>query len=808
MASLLRATSRREGITGDNTNMSQPVVNDGIGTCSLCSCLVIVERISLEENYIISHNSFKGCSSAMKESRHSLFHQQCDQCGDAPDKLLCGFCNHLRLRHITHDWATHAGMIELEFGRFRDIRERSGDCALCRMITQDACLERRDLDSNCIVQVVFGLRYNKRDFLIRVHMGARRVAVMSTFEGVFHSSQEENDTSARRGIWQQLMVDWSTIRTWLGKCDDEHDNKHRAPCDNGPLKSPPPEFRVIDIERGCVVMAPPSCRYATLSYVWGKTTDTYALATKSSIQALEEEGYLFKKPLPATIEDSIRVCIELKIRYLWIDRLCIVQDDTTTVKHSQINAMGEIYSHSYLTLVDLEGISMDHGLPGVSQPTAGGIYQAQGMSLRARDGTFSGLVTNSKWKSRGWTFQEAMLSPKLLLFADAGVLFECSQASQQATKFNWPTSSDLLFTPAQEYEILVNDFTSRTLTFNADILEAFSGIMHWKYGTEHYFGLPYCEFVKGMLWYPHTRSDRGTTVARSAKTGDSIFPTWSWSSVMGPVSLYGDAYTHALLGVWGIPSVKTEGLVHIIRPHPVDSDNSDRSLVQRLGVALAWKEGCFPEPLPPMLNVSTTWKDLETLIRSGWASVDKLHEEALGIAGINDKKDIEKIFSSSYMEQPDQLGALLAHTQSLRARMFRRKDSMPPPADNEKGRYVRLRLHSMRGDKIYVLIHSNPAHWDFLDHDYNKDPDTKLDVLAFSIERDWDFRSKYRDRGKEGQWYDSEGTGLFEYDHDIFGVNVLLVETRNGLSRRVAIGQVELHDWIAASPEFHNFTLV
>ena len=70
-----------------------------------------------------------------------------------------------------------------------------------------------------------------------------------------------------------------------------------------------------------------------------------------------------------------------------------------------------------------------------------------------------------------------MLSPKLLLFADAGVLFECSQASQQATKFNWPTSSDLLFTPAQEYEILVHDFTSRTLIFSKHSLALCIGNM-------------------------------------------------------------------------------------------------------------------------------------------------------------------------------------------------------------------------------------------------------------------------------------------------------------------------------------------
>ncbi|GKZ18053.1 hypothetical protein AbraIFM66951_006566 [Aspergillus brasiliensis] len=558
-------------------------------------------------------------------------------------------------------------------------------------------------------------------------------------------------------------------------------------------------------------MAPPACRYATLSYVWGRTTDTCALATTSTIQALEEEGYLFKKPLPATIRDSILACSELRIRYLWIDRLCIVQDDTSTVRDSQINAMGDIYSHSYLTLVDLEGISMDHGLPGVSQARPGRmVYEAQGMSLRVKDDDIHHTLVNSKWGSRGWTFQEAMLSPRTLLFTDVGVHFECSQAAQE-DRFAQLTSKNILFTPAQDYHMLVHDFTSRTLTLNADVLRAFSGIMHWKYGTEQYFGLPYCGFVESMLWCPRTLSDYETTVARSAEAGD-IFPTWSWSSIMGPIRYPSAIDTHTLLGVWGIPSFTTGELVHIIRPHSVSADptpqwNKHTSL-RGLGIALAWKEGCFPEPLPPMLNVSTPWKGYEALIRSGWESVDKLNEEALGIASIQGIEDFERIFSSSYREHADRPGTLLAHTQSLRARVVQCEEVK----DGSHWRfwYVHTVLHSMHGDKVDVWIQSNPTHWQFLNHDYSKDHCTKLDVLALTMCDDRNIEFAHLNRDEEGRWYDSEGGALcLENGHELgFLVNVLIVETRDGLSRRVAIGVVELHHWISASPEFRDFSLI
>ncbi|GJP98301.1 hypothetical protein AlacWU_11200 [Aspergillus niger] len=484
-----------------------------------------------------------------------------------------------------------------------------------------------------------------------------------------------------------------------------------------------------------------------------------------------------------------------------------MQDDNSTVKDVQINAMGAIYSHSYLTLVDLEGHSMDHGLPGVTQARISE-YQTQGMNLSVIADSFSELFRNAKWGTRGWTFQEAMLSTRVLLLADAGVLFECSQASQEARSFGRSTSPRLLFNPAQEYESLLQDFTSRTLTFNTDVLKAFSGIMHWKYGTEHYFGLPYCEFVKGMLWVPYIYSTHETPVARSAETGD-IFPTWSWSSVIGPVHLSPEVLEFtSLLGVWGVPSFQTKEVVHIIRPHSTQGnqvmlwDNRD-TMLQGLGIALAWKAGCFPESLPPMLNVSTTWKDQEAFIRSGWKSVDKLNEEALGVTRFLGKEDLERIFPSCYLEHANHPGALLAYTQSVRARMVQ-----DTKARAKTEWYVHAKLHSMRDNKVGVWIHPHPAHGQFLGHDYSMDHDTELDVLALSMKHVSHHKFGYSNRGKQGRWYDSDGSVLEHKSEIIFMVNILIVETRDGFSRRVAIGQVELHDWISASPGFRNFTLV
>jgi hypothetical protein len=54
--------------------------------------------------------------------------------------------------------------------------------------------------------------------------------------------------------------------------------------------------------------------------------------------------------LGGVLIDSMKVCKAMGIRYLWIDSLCIVQDDEAS-KHSQIQSMDMIYAKAYITLV-------------------------------------------------------------------------------------------------------------------------------------------------------------------------------------------------------------------------------------------------------------------------------------------------------------------------------------------------------------------------------------------------------------------------------------------------------------------------
>jgi hypothetical protein len=111
--------------------------------------------------------------------------------------------------------------------------------------------------------------------------------------------------------------------------------------------------------------------YATLSYVWGskeshcmlRKTDTH-WANNSS----EPESYIKNlDDFPTSIRDAMTVTTEMGLDYLWVDTLCIFQDDLKGVLN-QIRKMAEIYMNATLCIVAATDDPVDSGLRGVSVP--------------------------------------------------------------------------------------------------------------------------------------------------------------------------------------------------------------------------------------------------------------------------------------------------------------------------------------------------------------------------------------------------------------------------------------------------------
>jgi hypothetical protein len=129
---------------------------------------------------------------------------------------------------------------------------------------------------------------------------------------------------------------------------------------------------------------------------------------------------------PRVVTHAIFVTKALGIKYLWVDRYCIDQNNPVQ-KHDQISKMNLIYEGAEITIVNVAGDNAQSGLPGVDdevrprQPKAeigDTVLVSTLCSPREQ-------VKNSIWSTRGWTYQEAVLSRRRLVFTSDQVYFEC-----------------------------------------------------------------------------------------------------------------------------------------------------------------------------------------------------------------------------------------------------------------------------------------------------------------------------------------------------------------------------------------------
>lgn len=150
-------------------------------------------------------------------------------------------------------------------------------------------------------------------------------------------------------------------RDWLEICEREHPMTSRSATAGS--------LTLIDVQERCIVHATTPCRYAALSCVWGQVKQVQYM--KDTQDILEKPGSLQSDEveLPQTIKDAIDLTALLGIPYLWVDSLCILQDDSPH-KSSILKAMGRIYGEAVVTIVDGYGKDASSGLHGVSIPRA------------------------------------------------------------------------------------------------------------------------------------------------------------------------------------------------------------------------------------------------------------------------------------------------------------------------------------------------------------------------------------------------------------------------------------------------------
>jgi hypothetical protein len=352
-------------------------------------------------------------------------------------------------------------------------------------------------------------------------------------------SQEWRETS----IIQNNQIDFGLVKKWINHCKHEHD----AAC-NRPEVEKSPAKRLIDVEKNCIVGGLNVDEYFALSYVWGMAAQF--MLTKDVVNDSTNKGFFTSigTKIPQSIRDAMQVCRNIGVRHLWVDALCIVQDDDED-KSDQIKLMDEIYGHALAVLVVAAGEGAEHGIPGMGQRERALVTCEEvvdGKILRTSLASTTHSAKRSHWNTRAWTYQEYILGNRLLFFTETYVFFKCPQgifrdgellsATGEPIPLPTQSSDEWILASAndipeemdpkeiwkQYYDGLLAFYLRRNMKFGTDSLPAFSGVLKVlskRLGPFHH-GLPTQYFGRSLLW---NDAHNGIFERREC------FPSWSWA---------------------------------------------------------------------------------------------------------------------------------------------------------------------------------------------------------------------------------------------------------------------------------------
>lgn len=330
------------------------------------------------------------------------------------------------------------------------------------------------------------------------------------------------------------------------------------------------------------------CKYATLSYCWGPREDARA---QLKLTAETWERYRHAIPLDImtpVMRDTVTVCRALQIRYVWIDALCIMQDNLRDWEE-QSYQMSEIFGSSWLTICTIKASSCLEGflertenhetspsLPYTSRTDASirGSYILRriqtplgipgGIPFAMRSPLSRDLMV-SKWNERGWVFQEKNMSPRKAYFGDTMVHFQyknttrsqsgyvhdegsvaVSAAVEFLSRFPLDLSVEAIASRgryvADYWYTIVENFAGLQWTERLDIFPGLSGIAR-RFGSitgdRYAAGLWENDLHCGLLWRTTNWNRRTYEVIGPTELqqllgllnspGPQLAPSWSWA---------------------------------------------------------------------------------------------------------------------------------------------------------------------------------------------------------------------------------------------------------------------------------------
>ncbi|CAN9344876.1 unnamed protein product [Alternaria sp. RS040] len=316
-------------------------------------------------------------------------------------------------------------------------------------------------------------------------------------------------------------------------------------------------------------------RYVALSYCWGDTQPEQVKTMKANLQCRQDVTNM--SGFPKTIRDAIQVCCSLGFHYIWIDALCIVQDDDDE-KASEIAKMQSIYRNAALTIGAASAASSTDGFlqDRTFEEAYGELFRIP-YYRKQDDHTTEGylflseLPISDKYQEpldkRGWTMQEDMLSLRLLRFGSKQTTWRCPTYSEGINIDGGSCPVRINIDPAFDVHDPSRNAEVRSRMLEEGPLGLSNVYESWQHNIERYtlrklwkasdrlpacvalaenfgeiMGLPSSDYLAGLwkpdlmvqlLWYRLKIPDVPVTDSPTC-----LGPTWSWTSHNEPVRFF------------------------------------------------------------------------------------------------------------------------------------------------------------------------------------------------------------------------------------------------------------------------------
>lgn len=361
----------------------------------------------------------------------------------------------------------------------------------------------------------------------------------------------------------------------LDKCVRSHER-----CRAGTADSPVLPTRLLDLVHDGHMQEPfcrlveskqgERARYACLSYCWGEASQR-RLLTKSKKQHFTNSMRI--RDFSQCIQDAIKVLRMVGVRYLWVDALCIVQDDEEDVA-AELSRMKDIFKNATFVLAAASSSDQSQGFleprlspePFICDFPA--LVEGRPVKLTIRPvanyyaGNKHDQVVDSgldhPLNKRAWTLQECVLARRLLVFSNFEVFWHCQEITDKPVLPSCfglprgliPWDRQKLLKPLTLstgmgpqwlplWFQLVEDYMRRNMTKPSDSINALQGVVkevEIETGDKFVFGLSTRHFLWSLLWHvPHLENPRW----EEASEGDIIpaAPSWSWAAQKWPVTM-------------------------------------------------------------------------------------------------------------------------------------------------------------------------------------------------------------------------------------------------------------------------------